>query len=201
MKGYLSKLVISMLLNTLLIWWVQVAAAKPIFVGTKPQNSICYDKAKALSLSYMTADQMAEKIRSLTGFYQPGFDEFGDIIGRLDPRTGIRSNDRPTVMSVLVLEQLAHEVAQSVLAREEFLDAEDRVVFRHLDLDQSPDDTSLSQFTRELCSSWLAQRCPSDIASELIADFRAAESRAGGSQQAWTQLVGSLLQNGTIYYY
>jgi hypothetical protein len=156
---------------------------------------------RTAGLSYMTAEQMAEKIVFLTGFYQPGFEEFASIIGRYDPATGVRTTDRPTIMSTMVIQGLTREVGASVVEREIFLGESDRVVFRGINLEESPPDERLAHISADICTLWLTFDCPPEIQSRLAADFRATELQPGGLMNAWKQLVSSLLQIGTLYYF
>lgn len=197
----MNRAVIKLVFGTLTFAVAQPTLARPIFVGTSKVAMMSHARAPSSSLSYMTADQMAERVTALTGFYQPGFAEFGSIIGKLDPRTGVRTNDRPTVMSVMLIEQLVQDVAETVLAREQFLDDDDRIVFIGLDLRYAPNDATLRQFVADTCSSWLIQVCPADLEQALIDDFRHAEANTEDIGDAWTALISSLLQNGTIYFY
>ncbi len=173
------------------------AVAKPVFVGAGPKS--CEKEPKLVSLSYLTAEEMAEKIRAMTGFYQAGFEEFGSIIGQWDPVTGTRTNDQPTIMSVMVVGQLVSDVAQSVYDREIFLDEADRVVFVGLDLGMTPDDDTLAFFSQNLCREWLGISCQAEMERMLIEDFRAAEAQS--LESAWVGLIGEFLQTGTIYFY
>lgn len=190
------------------------ALAKPIFLGLPSQIDmsarmqsklipVLRERVGALSFQYMTADLMAEKVRLLTGFWQPGFMDFGLIIGILNPVTGKRTNDRPTVMSVMVMETLATEVADSVYARESFLDDEDRIVLKGMDLLASPSDSEISGFLGGVCISWFNQECPAGFVVKNIEKFRSDEatSNGGGIRRAWVLLMSALLQNGVLYYF
>jgi hypothetical protein len=182
---------------------VHAQGTRPIFIGSnRPQlaQSMRRSESTAFALSYMTSDQMAEKIRYLTGFYHPGYEEFGSIIGKLDPNTGVRTNDRPTVLSVLIVERLVSEVAASVIEREAFLDNEDRIVFPGIDLEHSPTPEVLARFIGETCPNWVARTCPDTVQESLITDFRQVETSAGVSA-AWGGVIANLMENGALYYY
>ena len=153
------------------------------------------DPVTPRSLSYMTAEQMAAKVQTLTGFYQSGFEDFKRIIGTYDPVTGSRTNDKPTVLGVLILDRLFSEVANNVVAREIFLDKSDRIVFRDIDLSQPPNAESLGPLTRQLCLDWFAMSCPPELASILYgADLQA------GKTLSWEIYLSTFLQNGSLYY-
>ncbi len=192
--GLFSALLLGLITESL-------AFSRPIYLGPGEKEYVARDSVPISTLSYMRADQMAQKVRSLTGFYETGFDEFAFILGTIDPKTGTLTNDRPTVVSVIVLEKLTAEVANAVLEREIFLDDADRVVFTGFDLSVSPDEKALQAELDRLCLAFFAQTCAPVSSLAWREDFRATEKSSGGSMKAWTQLLGKLLQDGTLYYY
>lgn len=188
------KSVIGFLLGSM-GWWGQLQAA-PVFLGPIARNSL--DVQRPRSLIYMTAEQMAVKVRSLTGFYQPGFEDFSRIIGTFDPKVGNRTNDRPTALTVLILEGLLSEVASNVVAREIFLDENDRMVFKDIELDRMPEAEELKDLTRRLCLQSLFKSCPAGMEEDLAAEFMAIAHL--DLTKAWTAYLGLFLQNGALYY-
>lgn len=171
-------------------------AAQPIFLGPGPGPSLGEERPR--TLIYMTADQMASKLRSLTGFYQPRFADFARIIGTFDPLIGARTNDRPTVVTVLLMEDLVSEIAVSVVAREIFLEPEDRLVFQGIDLSREPSEEELRRLSQDLCEEWLAQSCPVAMEDSLLEEFQAqAETDL---LRAWQGYLSVFLQNGSLYY-
>jgi hypothetical protein len=150
------------------------------------------------SLSFMTADQMATKVQAITGFYQSSFDDFARIIGTWDPLTGSRTNDKPTGLSILILEGLLGEVAESVIAREIFLDASDRIVFPNTDLTRAPSEAELQALLEEHCLLWFGFSCGTAYQDLLIAEIK--EIPAENPHAKWVQYLHLMLQNGALYY-
>ncbi len=170
-----------------------------LFVGA-PNVSFRFESRDLLNLSYMTASQMQAKVEQMSGFRHPGFADFAAIFGEFDARTGLRTNDRPTVMSVMVMEQLAGDVGDAVYERESFLDDADRIMFRGISLDTSPTESELPVVAGFLCAAALGKTCPAELTNVLITEFRSRES-ALGLPEAWAGLVAAILQNGLNYYY
>lgn len=163
-----------------------------------PSNQALEPHLRPRSLSYMTAEQMAERVQNLSGFYQSGFATYARIIGTFDPVIGARTNDRPTALSVLIINDLLKEVAENVVAREIFLDEADRVVFIGIDLAKQPDRVVLTALMERLCAEWLDQECPAAFNALLLEDFAAHSSE--NLTLAWQDFISLFLQNGTLYY-
>ena len=153
-----------------------------------------------LSLSYMTAGEMQQKVVSITGFFHRDFDTFADVLGRWDPRSGTRTADRPSLVSFLFIKKISRGVAESVLEREVFLDPGERIVFKNADLERSPTDTELDGAISEMYQNWLRLPIDSDILLVLSQDFRSCEYKSGYIE-AYISLVEALLQHGANYYY
>ena len=156
--------------------------------------------AENAGLSYMTAEEMQAKVFRLTGFQHPAFDQFADVLGRYDPATGLRTVDRPTLVSVLFMQKVAGQVADMVLERETFLSDDERVVFVGVDLAQSPDDAALAAFIARLATRWLAWPLGDASAAQMAAVFRRAEPDRG-TPAAYRDVIASCLEHGGLYYY
>ncbi|MCX6129811.1 MAG: hypothetical protein NTX25_12225 [Proteobacteria bacterium] len=191
----MNKFEILLCLSTILLP-VQSLEAVPVFLGV-PESSQRLE-LKPLSFAYMTAEQMAAKVRSLTGFYQPGFEDFARIIGTYDPKTGMRTNDRPSALSVLILESLMTEVAESVVAREIFLEKEDRLVFGDTDLSLIMAEEPLRILTQRICINWFSQACPMEMETLLVRSYSSYASTDGIG--AWEHYLSIFLQNGLLFY-
>ncbi len=150
------------------------------------------------SLSFMTADQMATKVQAITGFYQSSFDDFARILGTWDPVTGSRTNDKPTALSILILESLLSEVADSVIAREIFLDPSDRIVFPNTDLTQAPSEAELKALLEDHCESWFGFSCGTAYQDLLIKEIK--DMPADNPHAKWVYYLHLMLQNGALYY-
>lgn len=170
----------------------------PTFVGGAPRLSS--PRIETVAFTYMTADEMRSKVASLTGFDHAAFELYADVLGRYDPVTGLRTNDRPTLISVLFIQKVAGQVADAVLERELFLDDEERIVFRGIDLAASPEDDALSTFLASLHGAWLGLPPSGTTLNALSAAFREAEG-AQGPAAAYRGVVASLLEHGGLYYY
>src|SRR4051794_9246925 len=113
-----------MLSKWLLTALVAAFGQAPVFVGVPgrdwapPEMSRRWDA----SLTYMTAPEMQTTIAALTGYAHPAFDRYADVLGRYDPATGRRTTDRPSLLGVLFMQQIAASVAADVVEREAFLD-------------------------------------------------------------------------------
>jgi len=178
--------------------WATPAFVSPTFVGGVPR--LVTPRVHELAFTYMTADEMRSKVASLTGFDHAAFELYADVLGRYDPVTGLRTNDRPTLISVLFIQKVAGQVADAVLERELFLDDEERIVFRGIDLAASPDDDAMVAFLASLHGAWLGLPLSSTTANALAAAFRESEG-ASGTAAAYRGVVASLLEHGGLYYY
>lgn len=191
----MNKIKFLLFLSTIFLAIKSLEAA-PVFLGVSESTQRL--ALKPLSFSYMTAEQMAAKVRSLTGFYQPGFEDFSRIIGTYDPKTGMRTNDRPSALSVLILESLLTEVAESVVAREIFLEKEDRLVFGDTDLSLIMGEGPLRILTQRICINWFAQACPMEMETLLVRSYSNYVSTDGIN--AWEHYLSIFLQNGLLFY-
>lgn len=176
------------------------------FVGSKGLDGVTSREASAgrnqpfFALSYMTAAEMKQKVRNITGFLHSDFDTFADVLGRWDPRSGTRTADRPSLVSFLFLKRIGANVASAVLKREVFLDPEERTVFRHTDFAVSPTDDELVNVISGLYENWLATPLDGETQQELNAEFRTRENESG-QIAAYQWLVEILMQHGGLYYY
>lgn len=141
---------------------------------------------------FMTADEMRQRVAELTGYNHQGFYAFADALGRFDPISGARTNDRPTLITVLILRRISSEIADAVVDRERFLDDGERLVFRGIDLDQAPDEAQTDALAAELFKSWLGYEL---LPHEAVL-FR--EARQNGGYKAILELM---LQNAALFYY
>lgn len=153
-----------------------------------------------LALSYMTAPEMKQKVRNVTGFLHSDFDTFADVLGRWDPQSGTRTADRPSLVSFLFLKRIGANVATAVMKRETFLDPEERTVFRHTDFASSPNDNELANVIIGLYENWLSTPIDNESLQELSDEFRARENDSG-QIAAYQWLVEILMQHGGLYYY
>ncbi len=188
--------------------WSQLALGRsePIFVGTTPLKPAAEFRRFSLrtrapsNLTYMTAEQMAGKLRAITGYWHPGFIESNKIIGTNDPATGYRTNDRPTIFSVSLIEELLRDVAERVVLREKFIDPEMRVVFGTMNLSSAPSDEALDKLIESLCLNSFLLECPADVASDIKGFFRSQQA-LGDLDQAYANLLVNIFQIGAIFYY
>lgn len=157
-------------------------------------------QATEKSYTYMTASEMQSRVLSLTGFYHPAFEVYADVLGRFDPNTGLRTTDRPSLLSVLFMQQISSSVGQRVIEREIFLDDAERIVFSGIDLTTSPDDVNLNECINGLIFNWLGVTASETALSALRQGFRAAEAQGSpGAGYEW--LLAMLLNHGGLYYY
>lgn len=141
---------------------------------------------------FMTAPEMKARVQELTGYEHSGFDTFADALGRLDPITGARTNDRPTLVTMLILRSIGAEVAAAVLAREAFLDDGERLVFSGVDLTATPTDDELAALVLRLFGEWFGFEAQVDEIAALRVAYR-----VGG----YAGFLGLLLQNAALYYF
>ncbi len=172
------------------------AQAKVRFVGRLGTLDEAAERPR--TLVFMTSEQMASKVQALTGFYQPGFEDFARILGTFDSKIGTRTNDHPTVLTVLILEGLMQEVASSVVAREIFLDDADRLVFPGVDLSQAVSEERLRGFTQGLCDAWFHLPCPVAFEDAMLSAYVSTEG--ADVSQRWESYLNLFLQNGALYY-
>lgn len=182
-----------------------VESLAPVFVGLAPgdpplNQSRLPTGDLEMAFMYMTAAEMKSKVRSLTGYLHPAFDTYADVLGRYDPRTGQRTNDRPTLVTVFFMQKIADAVAEAVVAREIFLDDQERIVFQGVDLTASPTDDELTRLVERLYARWLNAPVGAAALSPLIAGFRADE-QAGGVEAAYRGLTALMIRHGGLYYY
>ena len=179
---------------------------RPIFVGAAPvARSLDLNRHHGL-LGFMTAAEMKDRLASITGYEHPAFDLFADVIGRYDPTSGARTNDRPTLVTILFLKRIASEIAAAVLAREAFLDDAERIDFRGVDFAAAVDDASLDLIDRSFFSAWLGYEAGTEELASLRAAFHAAYAVTAGDDTeknvaGYTALLALALQNGGLYYY
>lgn len=169
-------------------------------VGFETAEFTSLRHSEHFALSYMTAAEMKQKVRAVTGFLHSDFDTFADVLGRWDPRSGTRTSDRPSLVSFLFIKRISANVAQAVLKREVFLDPEERTVFRHTDFSASPTDDELANVVTGLFESWLTTAIDAESLQELTDEFRLQENTAG-QIAAYQWLVETLMQHGGLYYY
>jgi hypothetical protein len=177
-------------------------SARPVFVGRgqvaiRPQASL---RSPMHTYTYMTAFEMQSTVVSLTGFLHPAFEAYADVLGRFDPVTGLRTNDRPSLISVFFMQKIAGALASAVIERELFLDDEERIVFQCVDLEAEPDDAALASLVDAMHTRWLGSPADAETVSELIAGFRGA-SAARGPTAGYEWLVSMLVRHGGLYYY
>lgn len=172
---------------------------KPVFVGAAPRRSP--DHAE-LIFSYMTAEQMQAKVTSLTGYEHPAFEEFAAILGHVDPTTSMRTSDRPTLLSVLVLQHISADLADAIIAREAFIDPQERIVFVEIDLSSILIGLQLEEFLRRLFMSWLGQALEGKALQDFLEVHAAAVKQTGGlvPTAGYRAVLALLLQHGGLYY-
>jgi hypothetical protein len=174
----------------------------PRFVGSSDHGGAPLEMSRELeaATTYMTAAEMQETIAGLTGFSHPAFERYADVIGRYDPVTGRRTADRPSLVSVLFMQQIALSIADFVVEREMFLDDDERLVFSRIDLAASPDDAALQTFVDALHTRWLGQPPGAPTMAVMTRNFRAVET-AQGVPAAYGRVLALLLQHGGLYFY
>jgi hypothetical protein len=180
---------------------VPESSAEPVFVG-RAAHFVFHapPMRRSLSLTYMTADEMQSKVVSLTGFLHPAFDAYADVLGRYDSRTGLRTNDRPSLISVFFMQNITMAIADSVVEREIFLDDSERIVFSGADLLTSPDDSKLTTAIDGLFVRWLGSSASPEALVQLQIGFRRTEA-ANNVPAAYKWLLSMLLRHGGLYYY
>lgn len=178
-----------------------VLEAAPIFVGAAFGEAPGQRSAvPELVLGYMTAPEMQAKVARLTGYLHPAFSAFGDVLGRLDPRTGLRTNDRPSLVTVFFMQKIAESVAASVIRREMFMDDEERIVFGGVDLGRSPTDAELANVIDGLFVRWLGTSPGAAAMAATSSAFRRAE--AGATPMAgYGAVVALMVRHGGLYYF
>ena len=128
------------------------------------------------------------------------FDKYADVLGKYDPATGARTTDKPSLLAILFMQQIALSVADYVLEREMFLDDGERVVFGHVDLSTSPAEGALDTFLDALHTRWLGWPVGAQTLAVLHGQFRQLET-AQGTPAAYGRVLALLLQHGGLYYY
>ena len=195
----------------LMLGWGAVAGAaqarpayglNPRFVGAASHGAVPLEMSRELeaATTYMTAAEMQATIAGLTGFSHPAFDRYADVLGKFDPATGRRTSDRPSLVSVLFMQQIALSIADSVVEREMFLDDDERLVFSHVDLATTPDDATLQTFVDALHTRWLGLPAGAPTMAIMTRNFRAVE-QAKGVPAAYGRVLALLLQHGGLYFY
>ena len=157
--------------------------------------------AEDSSLRFMTADQMAAVLVDATGYYHPGFEEFASILGRYDARTGNRTNDRPTIMSVLVMNRIASDIAKKVVLREKFLDESDRVVFLGVEFGQTPSFEFVWEMVLRWRSRWGLVHWDLQSKEKFAELYREVSSSETDPDKLWEKLLTILLQDGALYFF
>jgi hypothetical protein len=152
------------------------------------------------TVTYMTASEMQAEVAGITGYAHPAFDKYADVLGKYDPATGARTTDKPTLLAILFMQQIALSVADYVIEREMFLDDDERVVFAHVDLATSPADAALDTFLDALHTRWLDLPVGPQTLAVLHGQFRQIEA-AHGTPAAYGRVLALLLQHGGLYYY
>ncbi len=179
---------------------------KPRFVGTKRFDTLNHALSpselfvKNHSYSYMTASEMQSKIASLTGFVHTSFDTFADAIGRFDPKTGLRTNDHPSLVSILFMQKISASIAEAVVEREIFLDDDERIVFSKVDLIASPNDFVIKDFVQTMLIRWLGEESSAASVGRLINGYRVVE-KSKTPTDAYKWLLSMLIRHGGLYYY
>lgn len=175
---------------------------QPRFVGLESDDVPLNQSIQPEMLySYMTASEMQSKVRSLTGYIHPAFIVYADVLGRYDSTTGLRTNDRPSLITVFFIQKIADSVATAVLQRELFLDDDERIVFKGVDLSVTPSNQDLENVIVGLNERWLGQTPGTVTMTQLEAGFRQVEQAAGDSVAAYTWLTGMMIRHGGLYYY
>jgi hypothetical protein len=170
---------------------------EPVFVGAR--SAPTPPKLHAVA-TFMVAAEMKAKVASLTGYEHPAFDHYADVLGKYDPVSGRRTVERPSLVGVFFMRQIAASLATVVVRRERFLDDGERLVFGGVDLDASPSDDGLARALGDIYERWLGATPSADAAATLATQFRAAEAR-GGVGAAYEHILGVFLQHGGLYYY
>ena len=174
---------------------------RPRFVGLLPgETPVNQSTEFELSFAYMTASEMQSKVRSLTGYLHPAFDIYADVLGRFDPRTGLRTNDRPSLVTIFFMQKIADTLATAVIEREIFLDDAERIVYQGVDLAVSPSEGGLASLIESLYGRWIGQACGPLALAEIEAGFRREEG-TGGPVGAYRWLTGMMIRHGGLYYY
>ena len=172
----------------------------PVFVGGGHTAALTPDRTRSAAATYMTAMEMQSRVAGLTGFSHPAFASYADVLGKYDPLTGRRTADRPSLVAVLFMQQIAESVASNVVEREEFLDDSERYVFNGVDLAASPSSEALRAFVAGLHTSWLGQAPGATTLRILTDNFRGVENTKGPAA-AYGQVLSLLLQHGGLYFY
>lgn len=149
---------------------------------------------------YMTAEQMQAKIAGLTGYTHPAFIQYAAVLGHFDAKTGVRTADRPTLLSVLLLQRIGKDLAEVVIERETFLSPQERCVFNDVDLTVAPAEPALRSFLSSLYLVWLGQTVAETALKGLVERFFAVLQQEQKPTLAYQNTLAVLLQHGGLYY-
>ena len=103
------------------------------------------------------------------------------------------------MLSVLLIQKIARDVAQCVLEREQFLSTNERIVFPGVALDQAPIPDALAVLWTQLYRRWLGAPLSGASLEVLVTLFK-QKLAAQGPAAAYQAVLALLLEHGGLYY-
>ncbi len=149
---------------------------------------------------YMTSSEMSYMMQELTGFDHVYFHRFRNVIGFVNDRSGVRSNDKNTLLINMILKIIFTDISQSVYSREIKIAHDQAKVFYDIELKEIPSQAILEQFTNRILSEWLYYDVSQDTLTKTYETFKSALDTSG-LEKAYVQLLAQLLYHPALYYY
>jgi hypothetical protein len=167
---------------------------------------------RSVTLKRKSPDQLASSVAALTGFRWTwdGLnlftnDEYGlrVLAGGADGLIVTQPASDHATTALLVQERLAEAAADAAVGREAELPADQRTLFREVELDTAPDDTALETQITALILRAHTRRAPAgdEDVSGLVSLWRDTYAAGGDTRAAWKLVLGAVLRHPDFVLY